>query len=463
MAVSVSEGVSAEAELIDNEAKGYRVRGNCMLEAALQELETLWANQAAPIVECLAPGSSPGSTRKRAAVAGLVLPNDLVGWFAWHDGLVPGRDREIEMMPAMRPLGLSEALTLRRMVRSALAPVPGLPAPVAGDWLPLLSDDAGEFLFVSVGVVADPAVWAFELSDPLSPKRRFEDLTALARALNTLFRTGLYRFDGGAVRATDPLAAERVIAGFRATGDTVQLAEADTGGSGAATHADPGPDAEAAARLAGEVAGLEGLPRAARLLEAMDRVGTATVIEALRRLDLGAREEAASSLGYTENPAAAPLLLALLGDPEDYVRETAAGAIGMVGDPGVAPRLVPLLVSDNRNLRKAAAFSLGELGVQEAMEGLLGLTRDPVPVVRATAARALGKIGATVDVGPLIGLLEDSYPEASQMAAWALGEIGDPAAIEPLEEAKRSSDRTLSRIAKEALSSLESRSRGSGH
>jgi HEAT repeat protein len=115
-----------------------------------------------------------------------------------------------------------------------------------------------------------------------------------------------------------------------------------------------------------------------------------------------------------------------------------------------------LLSSSNKNLRKAAAFSLGELGAQDAVGGLLALTRDPVPIVRTAAATALGKIGAPVDVGPLVALLDDSYPEAAQMAAWALGEIGDSTAVEPLERATRARDRTLARIAREALSSLKS-------
>jgi HEAT repeat protein len=185
-------------------------------------------------------------------------------------------------------------------------------------------------------------VRSFELSDPAAPQRRFDDLTDLARTLTMLFQIGLYRFEGASVRATDPLAAERLIASFRDDDDTVRSAEADAGGTALSTAADSGIDTDAAARLTGEVARLEGGSRAERLIEAIDQLGTATVIEALRRLEVGAREEAASSLGYTENPKAAPLLLALLEDPEDYVRETAAGAIGMVGDPSVGPRLDPI-------------------------------------------------------------------------------------------------------------------------
>jgi len=428
-----------------------------MLDAALADLEAVWTTQSAPIIEYLAAGSSPERTRQRAAAFGLDLPDDVVTWFAWHDGLVPDRDREVEIMPAMRPVGLDEAMVLAREIKAALAPIPQLPAVLAGDWLPLLSDDAGAFLFVSVEARADPAVWAFELSDPAAPQRRFNNLTDLARALTVLFQIGLYRFERESVRTTDVLAAEQMLASFREPGDIYQSAEADTGRSEVSIGADSGIDTAAAARLAEAVAHLEGLPRAARLIESIDLLGTATVIEALRRLDLGAREEAASSLGDTENPRAVPLLLALIDDPEDYVRETAVGAIGKVRDPSVGPQLVPFLASPNKNLRKAAAFALGELRIQDAVPGLLELTKDRIPVVRTAAATALGKIGAPVDIGPLVALLEDSDPDAAQMATWALGEIADPSAIAPLEQATRAADRTLARIAKEALSSLKSR------
>jgi hypothetical protein len=428
-----------------------------MLEAALHDLEAVWTTQSAPIVEYLAEGSSPESTRQRAAAFGLTLPEDVVAWFAWHDGLKIERNREVEMLPAMRPLTLDEALTLAREIKAALAPVPDVPTVLAGDWLPILSDDAGEFLFLSVEPGSDRAVRAFELSDPTLPQRRFDDLIGLARALTMLFQVGLYRFEGGSVHATDPLAVEQLIASFRADDDSDRSTKVEAKVSAIAPTAESEVDNEAAARLTESVATLEGLPRAERLIEAIEQSGRATVIEALRRLEVGAREEAASSLGYTESPKAAPLLLALLDDPEDYVRETAAGAIGMVGDQSVGPRLIPLLSSANKNLRKAAAFSLGELRTKDAVAGLCELASDRIPVVRATAATALGKIGAPVDIAPLIALLDDSYREAAQMAAWALGEIGDPAAIKPLEKATRSTDPTLARVAEEALSSLRSR------
>lgn len=422
-----------------------------MLEAALHELEAVWTAQSAPIVEHLAEGSTPEDIRARAGAFGLTLPDDVVQWFAWHDGLAADRDRDMEMLPGMRPLGLDEALALGREIRAVLVPVPGLPAVLTGDWLPLLSDDAGEFLFVSVEAGADPAVWAFELSDPAAPRGRFEDLTGLARVLAALFEAGLYRFDGESVRASDPLAAERLMAGLREDGAAAFLPEVDTGPGDAAVPVDH----EAAARLGRQLGPLEGLARAALLLESVDTLGTATVVEALRRLDVGAREEAASSLGYTGSPKAAPLLLALLDDPEDYVRETAAGAMGMAADPSVAPRLVPLLSSANRNLRKAAAFSLGELGIRDAIPGLQDLTEDPVPLVRRSAATALGRIGGPMDIAPLVALLDDNDPETAQMAAWALGAIGDRGALGALEEASRSRDPTLARIARESLASLE--------
>jgi hypothetical protein len=73
------------------------------------------------------------------------------------------------MLPAMRPLSLDEALVLAREIKAALAPIPEVPTVLTGDWLPLLSDDAGEFLFVSVEAGADPPCG---LSNSRTPRRR---------------------------------------------------------------------------------------------------------------------------------------------------------------------------------------------------------------------------------------------------------------------------------------------------
>lgn len=425
-----------------------------MLEVALHELQQVLEMRAAPVAAYLAPGLPREAADALAARYDLELPTEVADYFGWHDGLKADRDRDIELLPALRPLSLAESLELQAALSDALAILPE-PAPVlSGRWLPLFADDAGAFWLVSAEADAAPSVYAFELEDPGAPAVRFVSLTALARALAELFRSGAYAYVDGSVRIADPRAAEAIMTACNGGGGA-GASPSDGADANQADGAGPAEDTAAANRLTLTLSALEGSNRARRILNALDELGLATVAAAIDALDIGARDEVARSLGSAESPRAAPVLLHLLADTEDYVRETAAGALGFTREPAVADALLPLLSSQNHNLRKAAAFSLGELRIAAAADPLLVLAGDDNPVVRSAAATAIGKIGRKVEIGPLVQLLEDPYADAAQMAAWALGEIGDPAAAPALERAADSADPTLARIARAALEQLQ--------
>jgi len=419
-----------------------------MLDAALHELQQVWETVDAPIAAYLAPGLPRAAADSFAAQYGLVLPDDVADYFGWHDGLRTDRDQDIEMLPALRPLSLEESLDLQAALKDAFSVLPDLDPVLAGRWLPLFADDAGNFLLVSVEPGAEGFVYALELEEPGKPSVRFKSLTILALALTELFRSGIYVFAEGTVNATDPVAAEAIILDHNGNDGGES-----TGADNRAT--DAGVDAAAVDSLAVSLAASEGSKRAITILDAVDELGLGTVTAAIDSLDIGARDEVARSLGATENQRAAPVLLHLLADTEDFVRETAVAAIGFTGEPAAAEALLPLLTSSNHNLRKTAAFSLGELRIDAAAESVLALTGDANPLVRTAAATALGKIGHRVDIEPILQLLHDPYPDAAQMAAWALGEIGDPAAAPALQQAAASEDATLARIASAALQQLQ--------
>lgn len=420
-----------------------------MLEEILRELEQVWAMQAAPLTGCLAAGLPRNSADALAATYGLELPADVAEFFGWHDGLRPDRDRDIEMLPALRPVSLEEALQLQDALKDAFAILPEPVPLLAGHWLPILTDDAGSIWLVSAEAGADRCVYALDLEDLGSPEVRFDSLAAMALALTELFRSGSYVFDDGAVHVSDARAAAAIVAAHNRHGDDSGDAERAGAGAGeTATNA-------ASHDLAATLAAMDGTRRALRILDAVTELGFDAVIAAITRLDVAARDDLARSLGTVADRGSASLLVHLLADPEDFVRETAAGAIGQTGEPAAADALLPLVGSANHNIRKAAAFSLGELHVSAAVEPLLTMTGDPNAAVRAAAATALGKIGGRMDIEPLLQLLDDPYPDAAQMAAWTLGEIGDPTAAPALERAAGSKDAALARIARAALEQLQ--------
>jgi len=231
----------------------------------------------------------------------------------------------------------------------------------------------------------------------------------------------------------------------------------------------------------------KGLENAARHGEpgaesALDTVGIAALIAALRDSDAGVRRAAAHSLGNIENPLAIePLVAALrdddievrrnvvwaLGNIEDRravpglitalrdgdaeVRKSAAWALGNIEDPSAAEALAAVLKDESPEVRKNAAWAIGELDLTEAPAGLIEAMRDRDPDVRKTATWAVGEMGDARAVPALRTLLSDASPEVRRNAIHALSEIRDAAALDALIGAMKSSDAEVRRQAAEAL------------
>jgi len=109
--------------------------------------------------------------------------------------------------------------------------------------------------------------------------------------------------------------------------------------------------------------------------------------------------------------------------------------------------------------RAAAARILGEMGpaAKDAVAGLQEALADDEKDVRRTAARSLGDIGrpAKPAVGALGKSLKDADPQVRQASAYALGRIGDPAGKPFLEAAKKDSNESVKKAAKDALKALK--------
>jgi len=140
----------------------------------------------------------------------------------------------------------------------------------------------------------------------------------------------------------------------------------------------------------------------------------------------------------------------------------AAPSLALAEPPKDVQELVVTLKSEKVGERAAAARILGELGpkAKDAVPDLQAALADPDKEVRRSAARSLGDIGpASKSAVPTLGkALKDADPQVRQSAAYALGRIGDPAARPFLEAAKKDTNESVKRAAKEALKTLKKKS-----
>lgn len=109
------------------------------------------------------------------------------------------------------------------------------------------------------------------------------------------------------------------------------------------------------------------------------------------------------------------------------------------------------LQSDNPKTRRKAADNLGQAGNTAAAPYIIPLLKDKDEYVRQAAARALGELNAKDAVAPLIEALKDSDPYVRAYAAWALGEIKDPKAVDGLMLLQHDTEEKVRKRSSEAL------------
>ncbi len=152
------------------------------------------------------------------------------------------------------------------------------------------------------------------------------------------------------------------------------------------------------------------------------------------------RQYLALVLGRTRDPAAVPLLVSALDDPDDKTRIYAIWALGALGHPSAREPLEAALASDDPGVRKTAAFALGELGDRAAIPALAARLEDSVADVRWNAALALARLGSAAGVPVLEAMLDrrllaqvpgitpEQQEEAMVSAVRALAAVGGPGA-----------------------------------
>jgi hypothetical protein len=165
------------------------VTGSAPLRALLEQLEDRLHTFGAPVVDAFRPGVAPEQ------IEGLRLHDDVVTWWAWHDGAEAGDVAADYSGPGIyfRPentligpwhvISLDDALRIRRWWHAAV------PQLMPESWVPVLqfegtpvlcSDPAGQLHILDEGFVAPPPP-------------QFSSLADFATTVIRLFDEGLVR------------------------------------------------------------------------------------------------------------------------------------------------------------------------------------------------------------------------------------------------------------------------------
>ena len=170
--------------------------------------------------------------------------------------------------------------------------------------------------------------------------------------------------------------------------------------------------------------------QAALALASMGRKAFRPLSQQLDNSNAAVRRNAAWAIGELTNMMpgeradAAPQLINLLGDSDEWVRMAAARALGELRDERALTRLVAALGDDNWQVRQVVVWALSEMKDDRAVTALCSVLLSDVRVeVRRGAAEALGEIASEAAIPSLKQALNDADLSVSTKAAWAISEI----------------------------------------
>ncbi|HEY3417905.1 MAG TPA: HEAT repeat domain-containing protein, partial [Armatimonadota bacterium] len=160
-----------------------------------------------------------------------------------------------------------------------------------------------------------------------------------------------------------------------------------------------------------------------------------TAVAGLTDPDERVRIAAAHALGTGKTPPtiARPPLQTALSDPAPAVRKAAVEALGTLGDPLAAPALLRVASEEQEyNTRIAANHALIALGDQQSLAALLPLLDTDPFIVNMDYIPAIVSIKDARTVPGLVSMVSSTYFSPSYRAVTALGAIGDRRAVTPL-------------------------------
>lgn len=170
--------------------------------------------------------------------------------------------------------------------------------------------------------------------------------------------------------------------------------------------------------------------QAALALASFGRTAFAPLSNQLNSSSATVRRNAAWAIGELTNmlpgerASAAPQLITLLGDSDEWVRMAAARALGELRDERALTKLVATLADDDWRVRELAVWALSEMKDSRAVNALCSvLLSDARVEVRRGAAEALGEIRSSDALPALRQALNDRETGVSAKAAWAISEI----------------------------------------
>lgn len=181
--------------------------GEANLPERLGELEARLRRWGAPVVAAFRVGVPPDRVRTLLANAELGMPDDIVAWWSWHDGVEgpvvrtgPGivQRPENAIGAGWYVMSLDDALRIRRWIRADYAQL-GLPDAVPGSWIPLLHYTGTAFLAGDTRATGpDSPLYIVDGSAGLpeaSPRPQFASLGEFVDILIRLFDGGVFRPD----------------------------------------------------------------------------------------------------------------------------------------------------------------------------------------------------------------------------------------------------------------------------
>ncbi len=200
------------------------------------------------------------------------------------------------------------------------------------------------------------------------------------------------------------------------------------------------PDLESLIRVAGEGQSLRDRLVAIEVLARTNDVHTFQALVSLLREDASweVRRKAAGVLvemaerlppeSLQDKRAAklvAPLIVALVSDPDQYVRSKAAFLLGKMKSESALEPLQAAARDDVNPVKLQAAWAFGELGDVRAIPSLVDLLENSYRPVRNSAANSLIRIGRPAVLPLAQKLSAANSPFARARAAYVLGVIGD--------------------------------------
>lgn len=180
---------------------------------------------------------------------------------------------------------------------------------------------------------------------------------------------------------------------------------------------------------------------------------------------------ASAALGFSGDPAIAPLIASNVAAAETEVASKALLGLGVLcsEDTPLAPILDAVVRADaTPAMLSNAAFCLFQLAIKFEKDpdgsmtaAFLELLRNPEPTVRAQAVLGLGILKSHSALPQIIDILAaDPVPTLRTAAAYALGQIGAPEGLGPLVSALSDTDSVTAGTARASLARFYGRDLG---